>query len=75
MSRKRRNLKNSEESPELKVGKQGLAVVQWVRLHLPTQREQVGSSLIGGLRFPHASWPKNQNIKQKRYCNKFNEGF
>ena len=24
---------------------------------------------------PHASWPKNQNIKQKQYCSKFNKDF
>ena len=24
---------------------------------------------------PHASWPKNQNIKQKQHCNKFNKDF
>ena len=24
---------------------------------------------------PHASWTKIQNIKQKQYCNKFNEDF
>ena len=24
---------------------------------------------------PHASWPKNQNVKQKQYCNKFDEDF
>ena len=24
-------------------------------------------------KIPHASWPKNQNIKQKQYCNKFNK--
>ena len=23
-------------------------------------------------KIPHASWPKNQNIKEKQYCNKFN---
>ena len=23
----------------------------------------------------HTSWPKNQNIKQKQYCNKFNKDF
>ena len=23
-------------------------------------------------KIPHASWPKNQNIKQKQYYNKFN---
>ena len=36
-----------------------------------------GAGLIPGYRakIPHASWPKNQNIKQKQYCNKFNKGF
>ena len=28
-----------------------------------------------GAKIPHASWPENQNIKQKQYCNKFNEDF
>ena len=28
-----------------------------------------------GARIPHASWPKNQDIKQKQYCNKFNKDF
>ena len=26
-------------------------------------------------KIPHASQPKNQNIKQKLYCNKFNKDF
>ena len=26
-----------------------------------------------GAKFPHASRPKHQNIKQKQYCNKFNK--
>ena len=26
-----------------------------------------------GAKIPHALWPKNQNIKQKQYCNKFNK--
>ena len=26
-------------------------------------------------KIPHASWPKNQNIKQKQYCSKFNKDF
>ena len=32
------------------------------------------TGLIPGLgaKIPHVSWPKNQNIKQKQYCNKFN---
>ena len=34
-----------------------------------------GAGLIPGQRakIPHASQPENQNIKQKEYCNKFNE--
>ena len=28
-----------------------------------------------GAKIPHALWPKNQNIKQKQYCNKFNKDF
>ena len=28
-----------------------------------------------GIKIPHASWPKNQNIKQKQYCDKFNKDF
>ena len=26
-----------------------------------------------GAKIPHASGPKDQNIKQKQYCNKFNK--
>ena len=34
-----------------------------------------GAGLIPGqgVKIPHTSWPKNQNIKQKQYCNKFSE--
>ena len=28
-----------------------------------------------GAKIPHASRPKNQNIEQKHYCNKFNKDF
>ena len=28
-----------------------------------------------GTKIPHALGPKNQNIKQKQYCNKFSEDF
>ena len=28
-----------------------------------------------GAKIPHALWPKNQNIKQKQYCNKFDKVF
>ena len=28
-----------------------------------------------GTKIPHALWPKNQNIKQKQYCYKFNKDF
>ena len=36
-----------------------------------------GAGLIPGrgAKIPHALWPKNQNIKQKQYCNKFNKDF
>ena len=39
----------------------------------PTNAEDMG--LISGHRAksPHALWPKNQNIKQKHYCNEFNK--
>ena len=34
-----------------------------------------GADLIPGwgAKIPHALWPKNQNIKHKQYCNKFNK--
>ena len=34
-----------------------------------------GVSLIPGweAKIPHISGPKNQNMKQKQYCNKFNK--
>ena len=31
-----------------------------------------GAILGGGAKIPHALRPKNQNIKQKQYCHKFN---
>ena len=34
----------------------------------------MGSIPGQGAKIPHASWPKSQNIKQKKYCNKFNKG-
>ena len=36
-----------------------------------------GAGLISGqeAEIPHASWPKNQNIKQKPYCNKSGKDF
>ena len=62
----------------LKKKKEGMRgtslVVQWLRLCLPVKGVQV---LIPGqgAKIPHASRPKNQNIKQKQYCNKFNKDF
>ena len=54
-------------------------VGQWLRLHLPMQRVWV-RSLVREIRFPHASQPKKEtnkqtNIKQKQYCNKFDNDF
>ena len=47
----------------------GGSVIKSLRLHL------MGSVPSWGAKFPHASWPKHQNIKQKQYCNKFNKEF
>ena len=47
-------------------------VIQWLRLRLLLQWA-VGSILGQGAKIPHALRPKNQNIKQKQYCNKFNK--
>ena len=42
---------------------------------LPSNAGGVGSIPGWGAKIPHASQPKNQNIKQKQYCNKFNKDF
>ena len=42
---------------------------------LPSNAGGVGLIPGRGAKIPHASWPKNQNIKQKQYCNKFNKEF
>ena len=39
----------------------------------PSSAGGAGSTPGGGAEIPHASWSKNQNIKQKQYCNKFNK--
>ena len=49
-------------------------VVQWLRLRLPMQGG-AGSIPGWGAKIPQASGPKNQNIKQKQYGNKFNKDF
>ena len=28
-----------------------------------------------GAEIPHTLWPKKQNVKQKQYCNRFNQDF
>ena len=42
---------------------------------LPSNAGGVGSIPGQGAKIPHALPPKNQNIKQKQYCNKFNKDF
>ena len=42
---------------------------------LPSNEGGVASIPGQGAKIPHASGPKNQNIKQKQYCNKFNKDF
>ena len=41
----------------------------------PSNAGRVGSIPAWGAKIPHASRPKNQNIKQKQYGNKFNKDF
>ena len=41
----------------------------------PSNAGGVGSIAGRGGKIPHASRPKNQNVKQKQYCNKFNKDF
>ena len=42
---------------------------------LPSNAGGVGLIPAQGAKIPHASWPKNQDIKEKQYCNKFNKDF
>ena len=42
---------------------------------LPSNAGNTDSIPGWGSEIPHASCPKNQNVKQKEYCNKFNEDF
>ena len=41
----------------------------------PSNAGSAGSIPGQGIKIPHASRPKHQNIKQKQYCNKFNKDF
>ena len=43
----------------------------------PSSSNEGGAGLIPGqgAKIPHALRPKNQNVKQKQYCNKFNKDF
>ena len=49
-------------------------VIWWFRHCLSMQGLQF-HSLVRKLRLPHAARPKNQNIKQKQCCNRFNQDF
>ena len=42
---------------------------------LPFNAEGVSLIPGWGAKTPHASWPESQNVKEKRYCNKFNKDF
>ena len=41
----------------------------------PSNAGGTGSIPGQGAKIPYASQPKNQNIKQKQYCNKINKNF
>ena len=47
--------------------------IQSLKTLPPIKGVQIQS--LGGAKIPHASQPKNQNTKQKQYCNKFNKDF
>ena len=34
-----------------------------------------GSIAGQGAKIPESSWPENQNVRQKQYCNEFNKDF
>ena len=42
---------------------------------LPFNAGGVGSIPGWEAKIPHGSWPKNQSIKKKSYCDKFNKHF
>ena len=42
---------------------------------LPSNAGIVGLIPGRGANIPHPSWPKNQNVKQKQYCDRFNTEF
>ena len=41
----------------------------------PSNAGDEGSDSSRRAKMPHAPGPKNQNVKQKQYCNKFNKDF
>ena len=41
----------------------------------PSNAGGPGSIPGWGAKIPHALWPKNHNMKQNQYCNKFNKDF
>ena len=42
----------------------------------PSSAGRAGSTPGGGVKIPHALWPKKtKHKKQKQYCNKFNKDF
>ena len=60
--------------PQFKIILGTSLVVHWLRLHTSTAGG-TGSIPVQGTKIPHASQPKNQNIKKKQYCNKFSKDF
>ena len=50
--------------------------MQWLKLCASNARERGAGSIPGqGANTPHDLQPRNQNIKWKQYCNKFNKDF
>ena len=49
-------------------------MAQWLRL-FTSNAGYTGSVPCWGAKISIASWPKNQSMKQKQYCDKFNKDF
>ena len=67
--------KGTGENSEMKINLRGDFPGGPVVKTLPSNAWGAGSVPGGVDNIPHASGPKNQNIKQKQYCNKPNKGF
>ena len=77
------DVKKIHGEEEGKVGGVGLTCthlcLKWISRDFPggpvveTSPSKAGLIPTQAAKIPHAPWPKNQNIKQKQYCEEFNK--